>query len=65
VERTLIDDGKFQTVRATRQAFQASMREPFSSAVEEITGRQVIAFMSEVHEDPAISAELFVLASER
>ena len=65
VERTLIGDGKFETVRATRQAFQASMGGAFSSAVEDITGRQVVAFMSEVHEDPAIAAELFVLASER
>jgi uncharacterized protein YbcI len=65
LERTLIDDGKFGTVRATRQEFQLSLREAFSAAVEEITGRRVIAFMSEVHLAPDIAAELFVLAPER
>ena len=62
VERTLIDDGKFATVHDTRRAFQSSLADTFSAAVESITGRRVIAFMSEVHEDPPIAAEMFVLA---
>ena len=61
VERTLIEDGKFDTVRATRKAFQLTLQGAFTEAVEGITGRRVIAFMSEVHVDPDISAELFVL----
>lgn len=63
-ERTLIDDGKFDAVRATRNAFQATLAEAFSNAVEEITGRKVIAFMSAVHESPDLACELFVLAPE-
>jgi uncharacterized protein YbcI len=35
VERTLIDAGRFDTVRATRNAFQDTMREAFSDDVEE------------------------------
>ena len=62
-ERTLIDDGKFETVRATRKAFQLTLAGAFTAAVEELTGRRVIAFMSEVHIDPDVSAELFVLES--
>jgi uncharacterized protein YbcI len=61
VERTLIEDGKFDTVRATRKAFQLTLEKAFTEAVEEITGRHVIAFMSEVHVSPDIAAELFVL----
>lgn len=38
-----------------------AMRGPFSEAVEEITGRKVIAFMSQVHLDPDMAAEIFVL----
>ena len=33
----------------------------FSQAVEENTGRKVIAFMSQVHFDPDMAAEIFVL----
>ncbi len=64
VERTLIDAGQFDAVRATRHSFQHIMRESFSEAVEQVTGRKVIAFMSEVHENPDISAEIFVLERE-
>ncbi len=35
--------------------------EQFSVAVEEITGRKVIQFMSQVSFDPDIAAEIFVL----
>jgi uncharacterized protein YbcI len=61
VERTLIDAGHFDQVRETRATFQQTMREEFSGAVEEITGRKVIGFMSEVHMDPDVAAEIFVL----
>lgn len=61
LERTLIEAGDRGTVKETRQAFQMAMREPFSKAVEEITGRKVIAFMSQVHFEPDLAAEIFVL----
>jgi len=64
VERTLIEAGNFETVRKTRHDFQQAMRGPFSEAVESVLGRKVVAFMSEVHEDPPISAEIFVLQRE-
>ena len=37
------------------------MRERFSTSVEEITGRKVIQFMSQVSFDPDMAAEIFVL----
>ena len=61
-ERTLIDAGQWEQVKATRQSFQLAMRGPFSEAVEEVTGRKVIAFMSQVHLDPDMAAEIFVLS---
>ena len=64
VERTLIDDGNFDVVHATRRAFQQTMRPTFIEHVEQITGRTVVAFMSEVHQSPDLAAEMFVLASE-
>ena len=52
VERTLIDAGSQETVKETRQAFQMAMRDLFSEAVEEIMGRKVVGFMSQVHLRP-------------
>jgi uncharacterized protein YbcI len=37
------------------------VREQFCEAVEQRTGRKVIAFMSQVHFDPDTAAEIFVL----
>lgn len=61
LERTLINAGDWEQVKATRQSFQMAMRPAFSQAVEAITGRTVIAFMSQVHLNPDIAAEIFVL----
>ena len=61
VERTLIDAGNQEDVRRTRQVFQDAMRERFSDAVEDITGRRVIQFMSQVSFDPDMAIEFFAL----
>jgi uncharacterized protein len=45
VERTLIDAGRFDTVQATRSAFQDTMRDKFANAVEQLTGRTVVGFL--------------------
>ena len=63
VERTLIEDGQEEGVKQTRQLFQMAMRERFTEAVERITGRKVVAFMSQVHFDPDLAVEVFVLDS--
>jgi uncharacterized protein YbcI len=60
-ERTLINAGRQEAVKSTRQEFQMTMREPFTDAVEKATGRKVVAFMSQVHFEPDIAAEIFVL----
>jgi uncharacterized protein YbcI len=61
LERTLIDAGRFDTVRDTRTAFQDAMRETFSQAVEEAVGRKVIGVVSQVHVDPDLAIETFIL----
>jgi uncharacterized protein YbcI len=61
VERTLIEAGSHDDVQRTRNVFQLAMRGRFSAAVEEITGRKVIQFMSQVSFDPDMAAEIFVL----
>jgi uncharacterized protein YbcI len=61
VERTLINSGRFDTVRETRNALQDTMRAEFMAAVEEVVGRKVIGFLSQVHVDPDLSIEAFIL----
>ena len=61
VERTLLDAGEKEAVRETRLAFQRAMESIFVATVEEITGRKVRAFLSQVSLDPDISVEVFVL----
>jgi uncharacterized protein YbcI len=60
-ERTLIDAGRFEEVQQARNAFQETMEERFSRAVEELTGRRVVGFLSQVRADPDIATEIFIL----
>ena len=61
VERTLIEAGRKEAVRETRNIFQDAMSQEFRDAVEEATGRKVIGFMSQVTFEPDVAAEVFVL----
>jgi uncharacterized protein YbcI len=61
VERTLLEAGEADAVRNTRLAFQRAMEGRFVTTVEEITGRKVRAFLSQVSLQPDISVEVFVL----
>ena len=61
VERTLIESDRRDAVRGTRNIFQDAMSAKFTEAVEAATGRNVIAFMSQVTFDPDMAAEVFVL----
>jgi uncharacterized protein YbcI len=60
-ERTLIDAGKFDDVQQARNSFQEAMEERFSRAVEELTGRRVVGFLSQGRTDPDIASEVFIL----
>jgi uncharacterized protein YbcI len=61
-EQSLIRNEKDRVVVEIRRTFQQTMREDLSAAVEMLTERKVIAFMSDSHLDPDYSVELFVLA---
>jgi uncharacterized protein YbcI len=64
-EHSLIADGKGQLVAEMRRSFQQTMREDLSAAVEMLTERKVIAFMSDSQLEPDYSVEVFVLAPEQ
>jgi uncharacterized protein YbcI len=61
-ERHLVASGQRDTVLQLRSAFQLAMQEEASTAISELTGRDVIGFMSANHIDPDLAIEAFVLA---
>ena len=63
-ERSLIRDGERNRVLDTRQAFQRTMREDLAGGVAQLTGREVVAFMSANHIDPDVGVEIFILAPD-
>lgn len=63
-ERTLTEAGEGAAVLDLRRRWQAVMEDRVSLALEELTGRKVIGFMSDNHIDPDLAVEVFVLAPE-
>jgi uncharacterized protein YbcI len=63
-ERSLVRDGREMLVLDTRRAYQQTMREDLVAAIETITGREVVAFLSDNHIDPDVAVESFVLKPE-
>jgi uncharacterized protein YbcI len=61
VERTLIEERDVEAVLKVRRSFQRAMERHFTAVVEEALGRKVIAYMSQIHENPDLAVELFVL----
>jgi uncharacterized protein YbcI len=60
-EETLLEDGKEETVRSYRLAFQETMRDTMMGAVAEITGRRVLTYHSQIVFDPTRAFEIFIL----
>jgi uncharacterized protein YbcI len=61
VERTLIDHGKAELVRDVRTTFQYTLRSEFTDAIQEITGREPRAFISQIDWEADIAVEVFLL----
>ena len=61
VEKTMIEIQRTMIVQETRSAFQIAMQHKFIAAVERLSGRRVLAFISNHHVGPDIEIELFLL----
>jgi uncharacterized protein YbcI len=61
VEKTLIELQQSTTVQETRSEFQTAMQHKFVQAVERLTQRSVLAFISNSHVGPDLEIELFML----
>jgi uncharacterized protein YbcI len=59
-EKFLLEKGEADVVRQYRQNFENRMDEILTGKIEQLTGRKVIAFNSQIVFDPDMSIEIFV-----
>ena len=64
VEKTMIELQRTTIVQETRSTFQNAMQHKFIAAVESLSGREVLAFISNHHVGPDMEIELFLLHPE-
>jgi uncharacterized protein YbcI len=62
IEKTLIELQQATTVHQTRSTFHTAMQHKFVPAIERLSGRKVLTFMSSHHVGPDVEIELFMLA---
>ena len=60
-ERTIVEGGQPGRVIEMRQDFQRLMERQYRETIETITGRRVVAFLSQAHLQPDITLEIFFL----
>jgi uncharacterized protein YbcI len=60
-EQTIIESGEPDRVIEMRQDFQRMMERRYRETIESITGRRVVAFLSQAHLEPDITLEIFFL----
>jgi len=60
----LDNDALLRAVTDNRSAFQSAMGDRFIAAVEQVTGRRVVHFISSHHVGPDLEIELFFLDGE-
>ena len=59
-EKTLLGFGQEDLVREFRQVFENEMTEQLTGIVEDLTGRKVVTYQSQIMFDPDIVIEVFV-----
>jgi uncharacterized protein YbcI len=64
VEETLLDAGRREIVIEQRMMFQEVMSDRFKALVQDVTGREVLAFVSGNQPNPEMTCEVFVLAPD-
>jgi len=64
-ELTLIGRGETDAIQQIRRRFQQTMADEFKAIVEQATGRQVRAFLSETNLEADVSVEFFLLGEAR
>jgi uncharacterized protein YbcI len=61
IERTMMEGGEPDQVLEMRRGFQRVMKERYSDMIETLTGRKVLAFLSQAHVEPDLTIEMFLM----
>jgi uncharacterized protein YbcI len=61
LEQTIMDSGEPGRVVDMRHDFRRLMTERYTEAIEELSGRGVVAFLSQAHVEPDITMEIFFI----
>ena len=61
IERTMMGGGEPERVLEMRRDFQRMMKVRYSEMIEELTGRKVLAFLSQAHVEPDLTIEMFLM----
>ena len=61
LEQTMVAEGRKGEVVDMRHEFQKMMGTRYKEKIEELTGRKVVAFLSQAHIEPDITLEVFML----
>jgi uncharacterized protein YbcI len=61
LERTMVAGGEGERVLEMRRDFQGLMKKRYSEMIEELTGRKVLAFLSQAHIEPDLTVEMFLM----
>ena len=59
LEKTIMDSGEPNRVVEMREDFQRVMATRYKDTIKELTGRNVVAFLSQAHVEPDITIEIF------
>lgn len=61
IERTMMAGGEPDRVLEMRRDFQRMMKVRYSAMIEQLTGRKVLAFLSQAHVEPDLTVEMFLM----
>ena len=61
IERTMMEGGQPDLVLEMRRDFQQLMKVRYSEMIQELTGRKVLAFLSQAHVEPDLTIEMFLM----
>ena len=61
LEQTIMDSGEPGRVIEMREDFQRTMATRYKETIRELTGRNVVAFLSQAHVEPDITMEVFFM----
>jgi uncharacterized protein YbcI len=61
IERTMMGCGEPERVLEMRRDFQRMMKVRYSEMIEGLTGRKVLAFLSQAHVEPDLTIEMFLM----